>query len=1077
MFRRHPALAFYLPLLLFAAGAAAIFIATFDLDHYRRQLEETLAATLERPVTLGRARLSFDQGAALDFSRIDIGSAPDRPGRLTAAHLLVKPDLREALQGRLTFNAIVLSEPRLTLPPSAQAPADGEQIDPGAVLILLDQLRIHSLTLRNGALLQEAPDRPGHPRLLLSGVEAALSGLKPGGTVELEGSGSHWQGQQSAPFGLRGSLALGADPRRWEEARVDLALTLEHLPPQPLLERFLPADGTLSTSGALALNGTVRGALDSGLDLRLELSGEELHLHLPQLYETPLPVKRLHLAGTLARAEESWSFNTFTLRIDDLEVNGSLRLSARDGESRLVASLKSSPLPLLGLPDLRPVREAWPAVERLTGGSLQILNADFDGPLPGPGGMPAFFSALKAHLRLKDLGARLDWPGDLCELAADLHWQDGQLRVETGTARLKEEPLSFSAMVEKPWEENFPLQLEAKTLLSATELLAKITPRPVPGLTLFGSVPLRLNLAGTPKRLRIDLAADLTRVGAAYRGQAEKPLGRPATLALQGEITPESLQLKTGQLHMPPLDLHLSGSLARQGQRPFHMELELAPLDLGQCRPHVPFLEMLRAEGLVEMRYSLSGRDGKVEKHQGVAALKQVGVHLTPVIADLREANGEILLYPNRAESRNLNLKLGGSPLEIQAQVADFRHPAVEIEVKGDSVRADDIIFPNNRAFLRRLNGRLRIDGKGILFDPVRVRLDGGTEATVRGTVTFAVPEVRLDIDAPYGNIDEVIALWQRPEGAPPEPPAEEKGKTRLLISAFVHKGQLGNLRFQEARGDISLREGMLTIFPLSFRSGEGGCQGHVAVDSSLGSPPLLKISGHLDNFDASAIYHEMLRRKGLVTGVLQGNFYLEGKAGKTFLESSTGGGSFTVKDGVLRKFQILAKVFSIFNVSQILSLNLPDMDTEGMPFSLLRAGVRLDQGVLYTDDLFIDSTSMNLSLVGTLNLRNETLDMVLGVKPLRLVDQVVTSIPLAGWLLAGEEKALITAHFAITGKSDAPQVVVVPVTSVSEKVLGIFKRVFGLPGKVVSDVGEFFNSRETAPAGDKEIDRPKTTP
>lgn len=1059
MFRRHPTLAFYLLLLFFVAGATTILIATFDLDHYRRQLEETLAATLKRPVTLGQARLSFDQGAALDFSRIDIGPAPDRPGRLTTAHLLVKPDLREALQGRLTFNEIVLSEPRLTLPPATPTPADGQPIDPGVVLALLDQLRIHALSLRNGALLQETPDRRP-PRLLLSGVDAALSGLKPGGTVELESSGRHWQGEESAPFGLRGNLTLGADPRRWEDARVDLALTLEHLPPQPLLERFLPADGRLSTSGALSLNGTVRGALDSGLDLRLELGGEELRLHLPRFHETPLPVKRVHLAGVLGHAEEGWSFNTFTLRIDDLEVNGSVRLSARDGQSRLVASLKSSPLPLLGLRDLRPLREAWPAVERLTGGSLQILNAEIDGPTPGPGRIPAFLADLKARLRLTDLGVRLDWPGDLSKLSADLNWQGGELQVETGTARLKEEPLSFSGRVEKPWEENFPLRLEAKTLLSATELLAKITPRPVPGLTLFGPVPLRLNLAGNLEQLQIDLAADLTRVGAAYRGQVEKPMGQPATLSLQGEITPESLRLKAGQLHMSPLDLHLSGSLTRQGQRPFNLELELAPLDLEQCRPQVPFLEKLRAEGRIDLRYSLSGRDGKLEKHQGVAGLQQVGVHLTPVIADIREANGEILLYPNRAESRNLNLKLGGSPLDVEAIVADFRHPAVEIAVKAESIRADDVIFSNNRAFLRRVNGRLRIDGKGILFDPVRVRLDGGTEATVRGTVTFAVPEVRLDIDAPYGNIDEVIALWQRPEEAPPEPPTEEHGKTRLLITAAAHRGQLGNLRFQEARGDISLRDGgILTIFPLSFRSGEGLCQGHVTVDSSLGSPPLLKISGHLDNFDASAIYHEMLRRKGLVSGLLQGDFYLEGRAGKNFLESSMGGLAFTVKDGVLRKFQILSKVFSFFNISQILSLKLPDMDTEGMPFSLVRAGVKLDQGILSTEDLFIDSTSMNLSLVGSLNLREETLDMVLGVKPLRVVDQIVTNIPLAGWLLAGEEKALITAHFTITGKTDAPQVMVVPITSVSEKVLGIFKRVFGLPGKVVSDVGELFKS------------------
>ncbi len=219
----------------------------------------------------------------------------------------------------------------------------------------------------------------------------------------------------------------------------------------------------------------------------------------------------------------------------------------------------------------------------------------------------------------------------------------------------------------------------------------------------------------------------------------------------------------------------------------------------------------------------------------------------------------------------------------------------------------------------------------------------------------------------------------------------------------------------------------------------------------------MLKISGHLDNFDAAAIYHDLLRRKGLLTGVLQGDFYLEGTAGKKFLESSRGGFAFTVRDGVLRKFIILSKVFSIFNVSQILTLRLPDMDTEGMPFSLLRGSLALDRGVLSTEDLFVDSTSMNLSLVGDFRIREDTFDMVLGVKPLRVVDQVVTNLPLAGWLLAGEEKALFTAHFAITGKSTDPKVSAIPITSVSQKVLGIFKRVFGLPGKVVVDVGELF--------------------
>ncbi len=156
------------------------------------------------------------------------------------------------------------------------------------------------------------------------------------------------------------------------------------------------------------------------------------------------------------------------------------------------------------------------------------------------------------------------------------------------------------------------------------------------------------------------------------------------------------------------------------------------------------------------------------------------------------------------------------------------------------------------------------------------------------------------------------------------------------------------------------------------------------------------------------------------------------------------------IKDGTLRKFNGLAKVFSILNVSQIFTGKLPDMNTEGMPFSLLDGSVLIGNGQTKIDDLKITSVAMNLSVVGTQDLTNDTLDFTLGVMPLRTVDKVISMIPLAGWILTGDDKALITAHFKIEGDSDNPQVSAVPISSVSKAVLGIFKRTFGLPGKMV---------------------------
>ncbi len=77
-----------------------------------------------------------------------------------------------------------------------------------------------------------------------------------------------------------------------------------------------------------------------------------------------------------------------------------------------------------------------------------------------------------------------------------------------------------------------------------------------------------------------------------------------------------------------------------------------------------------------------------------------------------------------------------------------------------------------------------------------------------------------------------------------------------------------------------------------------------------------------------------------------------------------------------------------------------------------------------------------------------------------------MTRIPIAGWLLTGADKALITAHFEITGSSQEPRVTAIPVTSMSNKVLGIFRRVLQLPGKIVTDPREVITGtpQEEAP-------------
>jgi len=391
--------------------------------------------------------------------------------------------------------------------------------------------------------------------------------------------------------------------------------------------------------------------------------------------------------------------------------------------------------------------------------------------------------------------------------------------------------------------------------------------------------------------------------------------------------------------------------------------------------------------------------------------------------------------------------------------VADLGAPRLELEVAAPAVRADELIFHSDRVILREVQGRLVIDRDSLLFDPVKVRLDKGTRATVNGSVrNFAEPRVDLEITGDYANIEEIIGLWtdtspearaahkRRDDGTPrqPLPP--------IRIAAQAARGDLYGMEFAEARALIVPTSGQLLIHPLDFEVGEGYCTSQVRVDFHP-TANALRISGHAENVDAFAVYNQLLGRKSIMRGSLRGDFYLQGElGGRGFLPTAYGSVSATVRDGVMRHSPVLSTVFSLLNVSQLFSFKLPDVNLEGLPFTRLSAELAIERGVISTEHLVIDSDAMDMSYTGQFDLVKNELDLLAVVKPLGTIDKVVTRLPIAGWILGGDEKALITVQLRITGPGDKPYVEAIPISAMSKGVLGIFQRTLSLPLKLVED-------------------------
>ncbi len=97
-------------------------------------------------------------------------------------------------------------------------------------------------------------------------------------------------------------------------------------------------------------------------------------------------------------------------------------------------------------------------------------------------------------------------------------------------------------------------------------------------------------------------------------------------------------------------------------------------------------------------------------------------------------------------------------------------------------------------------------------------------------------------------------------------------------------------------------------------------------------------------------------------------------------LESIYGKFSTSMKDGRIKKVgNRVTRIFGLFNIDLLakrLSLDFDDVTKNGFYFNTLNGDFRIDNGNIFTTNLFIKGPSAEMLAVGTTDIINETYDM-----------------------------------------------------------------------------------------------------
>jgi uncharacterized protein YhdP len=301
---------------------------------------------------------------------------------------------------------------------------------------------------------------------------------------------------------------------------------------------------------------------------------------------------------------------------------------------------------------------------------------------------------------------------------------------------------------------------------------------------------------------------------------------------------------------------------------------------------------------------------------------------------------------------------------------------------------------------------------------------------------------------SPYIRWDDVTRIMdlKGPKKLQKQGPVDNPtSQLELNATLRVDAGVFNDIDFKKLNTALRYKKAVLNIEALEAGIFDGNLKTKGRIDIPSGSPNRYALNLSLDKLSLEKIQNYLKYEDRMFAGDLSltGDLTAVGSNIDDFKKTAAGTINLQVEKGVLKKFSILSKIFSLLNISQWFKLQLPDMASNGMPYNSITANMSVKDGILSSEDFFIESDAMRISAVGKIDLIKKEIDSTMGVHPLQTIDKIVSKIPIAGWIITDDKGNLITVNFKVEGKLNDPNVNFTPVGATSKGKQSVFKRLF----------------------------------
>lgn len=1057
--------------------AAAWFFVSHQLSQletYKSSLTATLSKALSRDVTYetGKATLTIRQGLALQFTGVTIREKDGSADWLSVKTAWARVDLLPLLFNRIALGEVVLDHPRLSLK------RDREGLLNIADLLTMDEkqrmaVTFKKLTLEHGQLTfidQSIAEKDLVTRL--TDISCRIKKMHFSNKSSLHFSATLRENRNEGEIKIDGTFRPAPADQPVTETPLEATFRLTGANMQHYLPYVSSRTAIEKLGGRLEAEATFSGTL-SRHTAKGTVRIKDARLSYPGVFKRPVKSPSVEIDYRLAREGGNLQLDIARLALDSFAAAGRITLSGSDQEDpRLTVTAATSTFSLRKIHDYVP----WKIIPGGVGdfieahipdGNFRLMEGKLDGHLSQIANMNQPENAGVLFIRA-EVQNGVFFISKTTPVFQDLN---GTLELANRQFLLKKVKGRFGASPCRVDGGISDFSLPTPTVYTAemtlqparSEILWLLGKEQFPDFKFDGESTLHLSGKGPAEQYRISARWDVTPAAYAFPYLLEKPKGKPNTLACEILLNHDRLLVPSFQYDLGPIGVKGNAGDLFAPKKPVSFHIQSRAFDLGDIAPLLPGLRTADPKGTGSIDLTGRGNLGDSTSFRWKGNLTLMNVSLKPPgnVKPLKGLTGKASFLDHRMETSLFKASLGDSPFQMKCGIDQFRKPKFACQFDSALLKTADLGLqsPEDEVNFQTVRGKIIFEDQSLRLDRLSFRL-GKSRFHLAGDIRdFEHPKITASLHSRYIHWDDIDRLMSLKD-----PKRAETASTDVEISATlrVDAGVFHGIDFTRLNTRLRYAEEILTIETLEAGVFEGTVKGKLrmdkrpdgqtryAADMSLDRISLDKIQGYLELDDRT------------VTGKLSLTGHLTATGNNEEDLKKTAAGTFQVKaeKGVLKKFAVLSKIFSLLNVSQLFKFQLPDMARGGMPYNAITGKVTLGNGVLSSEDFFIAGDAMQMSLAGKIDYLNKELDNIVGVHPLQTVDKIVSKIPVAGWLVTDDKGNLITVHFKVTGTWDNPSVTAIPVQSVAKGTLDIFRRLFQLPEKLITDTGEVILGR-----------------